>query len=67
MQEALEWRLCWRSSPRDHEFDVWTSIFGDITTELELQPSGKDKPVTHLTTFVNVPELIAMFRSFPEW
>ncbi len=39
-----------------HEFDAWASTFGDTTTELELQPSG----------IVNVPELIAMFRSFAD-
>ncbi|MBN9126227.1 MAG: hypothetical protein J0I90_01380, partial [Nitrosospira sp.] len=36
------------------------------SAELELQPSGKYKPVTRFATFVNVPELIAMFRSFAD-
>ena len=49
-----------------HEFDAWASTFGDVSTELELQPSGKYKPVTRFATFVNVPELIAMFRSFAD-
>jgi N12 class adenine-specific DNA methylase len=49
-----------------HEFDAWASTFGDVTTELELQPSGRYKPVTRFATFVNVPELIAMFRSFAD-
>lgn len=49
-----------------HEFDAWASTFGDVTTELELQPSGKYKPMTRFATFVNVPELIAMFRSFAD-
>jgi N12 class adenine-specific DNA methylase len=49
-----------------HEFDAWASTFGDVTTELELQPSGKYKPVTRFATFANVPELIAMFRSFAD-
>ncbi|KUM24420.1 lactate dehydrogenase [Mesorhizobium loti] len=49
-----------------HEFDAWASAFGDVTTELELQPNGKYKPVTRFATFVNVPELIAMFRSFAD-
>ncbi|RWA78231.1 N-6 DNA methylase [Mesorhizobium sp.] len=49
-----------------HEFDAWASTFGDVTTELELQPNGKYKPVTRFATFVNVPELIAMFRSFAD-
>ena len=46
-----------------HEFDAWASAFGDTRTELELQPSGHYKPVTRFAEFVNVPELIAMFRS----
>ena len=46
-----------------HEFDAWASTFGDTRTELELQPSGNYKPITRFAEFVNVPELIAMFRS----
>ncbi len=46
-----------------HEFDAWASSFGDTRTELELQPSGAYKPVTRFAEFVNVPELVAMFRS----
>ncbi|MBP2449808.1 DEAD/DEAH box helicase family protein [Rhizobium leguminosarum] len=49
-----------------HEFDAWASTFGDTTTELELQPSGKYKPVSRFASFVNVPELISMFRSFAD-
>ena len=46
-----------------HEFDAWASAFGDTSTELELQPSGAYKPVERFTEFVNVAELIDMFRS----
>jgi len=46
-----------------HQFDAWASLFGDTRTELELQPSGRYKPVTRFAEFVNVPELIAMFRT----
>ncbi|MFC3726197.1 helicase-related protein [Neoaquamicrobium sediminum] len=49
-----------------HEFDAWASTFGDASTELELQPSGKYKPVTRFAQFVNVSELITMFRSFAD-
>jgi N12 class adenine-specific DNA methylase len=49
-----------------HEFDAWASTFGETVTELELQPSGKYKPVSRFASFVNVPELIAMFRSFAD-
>ena len=46
-----------------HEFDAWASAFGDTRTELELQPSGTYKPVERFSQFVNVPELIDMFRA----
>ncbi len=46
-----------------HEFDAWASAFGDTRTELELQPSGTYKPVERFSQFVNVPELIDMFRT----
>ncbi len=46
-----------------HEFDAWANAFCDTKTELELQPSGHYKPVTRFSEFVNVPELIAMFRA----
>ncbi|HEV7319288.1 MAG TPA: DEAD/DEAH box helicase family protein [Ensifer sp.] len=49
-----------------HEFDAWASCFGDTVTELEIQPSGKYKPVSRFASFVNVPELISMFRSFAD-
>ncbi len=49
-----------------HEFDAWASNFGDEKTEIELQPSGKYKPVSRFASFVNVPELIAMFRAFAD-
>ena len=45
------------------EFDAWASTFGDTRTELELQPSGNYKPVTRFAEFVNVADLVAMFRS----
>lgn len=45
------------------EFDAWASNFGDTRTELELQPSGLYKPVTRFSEFVNVADLIAMFRT----
>lgn len=46
-----------------HEFDAWASAFGDTRTELELQPSGSYKPVTRFCEFVNVADLMAMYRS----
>jgi len=49
-----------------HEFDAWAATFGDSKTELELQPSGTYKPVTRFAEFVNVADLMAMFRSFAD-
>jgi N12 class adenine-specific DNA methylase/predicted RNA methylase len=49
-----------------HEFDAWASAFGSTRTELELQPSGTYKPVERFSDFINVPELIDMFRSIAD-
>ena len=49
-----------------HEFDAWAATFGDSKTELELQSSGAYKPVTRFAEFVNVADLMAMFRSFAD-
>ncbi len=46
-----------------HEFDAWASAFGDTSTELELQPSGTYKPVTRFAAFINVADLMMMFRA----
>jgi N12 class adenine-specific DNA methylase len=46
-----------------HAFDAWAATFGDTATELELQPSGAYKPVTRFARFVNVPELVDLFRT----
>ena len=44
------------------EFDAWAANFGETMTELELQPSGLYKPVTRFCEFVNVPDLMAIYR-----
>ena len=44
------------------EFDAWAANFGETRTELELQPSGLYKPVTRFCEFVNVPDLMAIYR-----
>ncbi|HME21501.1 MAG TPA: helicase-related protein [Acetobacteraceae bacterium] len=49
-----------------HEFDAWASAFGDTCTELELQPSGAYKPVTRFAAFINVADLMMMFRSIAD-
>ena len=47
---------------RIHQFDAWAANFGETRTELELQPSGLYKPVTRFCEFVNVPDLMAIYR-----
>src|SRR5205807_1178230 len=49
-----------------HEFDAWASTFGETRTELELQPSGQYKPETRFAEFVNVADLMAMYRSIAD-
>lgn len=49
-----------------HEFDAWKAMFGETVTELELQPGGQYKPVTRFAQFINVPELVAMFRTYAD-
>ena len=49
-----------------HMFDAWASTFGKMKAELELQPSGKYKRVDRFCEFVNLPELINLFRSFAD-
>ncbi|MCE2576716.1 methyltransferase [Komagataeibacter sp. FNDCR2] len=49
-----------------HEFDAWAANFGETRTELELQPSGLYKPVTRFSEFVNVADLMSMYRSFAD-
>ena len=44
------------------EFDAWAATFGETRAELELQPSGLYKPVTRFSEFVNVPDLMAIYR-----
>jgi N12 class adenine-specific DNA methylase len=46
-----------------HAFDAWASAFGETCTELELQPGGAYKPVTRFAGFINVADLMMMFRS----
>jgi len=46
-----------------HEYDAFSSIFCETVTELELQPSGIYKPVTRASAFVNVADLMLLFRS----
>lgn len=49
-----------------NSFDAWAGNFGETKTELELQPNGIYKPVTRFASFVNVADLMSMYRSFAD-
>jgi hypothetical protein len=59
-QEAL------RSRGIEH-FDAWAASFGEVTEAMEISPDGQTlKPRSRFATFVNLPELQQMFRSFAD-
>ena len=44
------------------DFDAWASTFGDIVSQVELAPNGRDyRTVRSFSRFVNIPELIALY------
>ena len=44
-------------------FDAWAQNFGEAVTTIEMKPDGSGyRPRTRFAKFVNVPELIQMFR-----
>lgn len=46
-----------------YQFDAWASCFGEVTTALELAPEGTGYRMnTRFNKFVNLPELMQMFR-----
>lgn len=46
-----------------YNFDAWASSFGEVTTALELTPEGTGYRMrTRFDKFVNLPELMQMFR-----
>jgi N12 class adenine-specific DNA methylase len=48
-------------------FDAWAGTFGEAVTALELAPDGSGYRMhTRFAKFVNLPELLAMFRSFAD-
>ena len=47
-------------------FDDWATMFGREQTEVEPTVSGDYENVTRFTSFVNVPEMTQMFRSFAD-
>jgi len=48
-------------------FDAWAANFGEPITSLELAPDGSGYRMhTRFAKFVNLPELLSMFRSFAD-
>jgi N12 class adenine-specific DNA methylase len=48
-------------------FDAWAANFGEAVTSLELAPDGSGYRMhTRFAKFVNLPELLTMFRSFAD-
>ncbi|HLG63102.1 MAG TPA: DEAD/DEAH box helicase family protein [Ktedonosporobacter sp.] len=48
-------------------FDAWAANFGEAVTGLELAPDGSGYRMhTRFAKFVNLPELLSMFRSFAD-
>src|SRR5437764_4502462 len=48
-------------------FDAWAANFGEAVTALELAPDGSGYRMhTRFAKFVNLPELLTMFRTFAD-
>lgn len=47
-------------------FDAWMSAFGNIENRTEIKHDGRFKPVDRFRSFVNVEELMAMFKEFAD-
>src|SRR5205807_8529157 len=48
-------------------FDAWAANFGEAVTALELAPDGSGYRMhTRFAKFVNLPELLSMFRLFAD-
>lgn len=48
-------------------FDLWASTFGDEVTTAEIDATGKDyRFTTRFAKFINVPELMSIFREFAD-
>jgi|GEM_PF-260992 len=49
-----------------NHFDAWARVFGEVVTDFELSPAGKYTLKSRFSKFVNMPELIARYRSFAD-
>ena len=49
-----------------NHFDAWARTFGTVDTRQERKSSGKFGPVSRFSKFVNLPELMTMYRQFAD-
>ena len=49
-----------------HRFDNWAGTFGQAETTLEAAPEGGYRQRTRFAKFVNMPELIKLYRKFAD-
>ncbi len=55
-----------RSRGIEH-FDAWAATFGEVVDTMEISPDGATlKPRSRFAKFVNLPELVQMFRAFSD-
>ena len=48
-------------------FDAWAATFGEVVEAMEISPDGATlKPRSRFAKFVNLPELVQMFRAFAD-
>ena len=50
-----------------YHFDAWASVFGEVTSSLELAPEGTGYRMrTRFNKFINLPELIHLFKEIAD-
>jgi N12 class adenine-specific DNA methylase len=55
-----------RSRGIEH-FDAWAATFGEVVDLMEISPDGASlRPRSRFAKFVNLPELVQMFRAFAD-
>ena len=55
-----------RSRGIEH-FDGWAATFGEVVDTMEISPDGESlRPRSRFAKFVNLPELVQMFRAFAD-
>jgi hypothetical protein len=48
-------------------FDAWAATFGEVVDSMEISPDGASlRPRSRFAKFVNLPELVQMFRAFAD-